>query len=153
MKYLTAKASASVLFSALVILGMGPSLRAQQQPGCSQATLSGSFGYTNNGSIIAGPDAGPFGGVGRQTFDGKGNTEATATVSVNGNVVQVTISGTYSVNADCTGSMILTVSTGTEVFTNHVKFVIVRGGTEMRAINTDPGAVITTIAEKQFLDQ
>lgn len=59
MKHLT-KASACVLFSALVILGMGPNLKAQQQPGCSEATLSGTFGYTNNGSIIAGPDAGPF---------------------------------------------------------------------------------------------
>lgn len=153
MRHLTARAFAAVVFAFLPILGTAQNLHAQSQPSCSNASLSGSFGYTNNGSIVAGPDAGPFGGVGRQTFDGKGNTKATATVSVNGNIIQVSISGTYSVNPDCTGSMILTVSAGPEVFTNHVTFVIVRGGTEMRAINSDPGSVVTTIAEKQFLDQ
>jgi hypothetical protein len=40
------------------------------------------------------PFAGAFGEVGRQTFDGKGKTEATATLSANGNIQQVTIEGT-----------------------------------------------------------
>ena len=44
------------------------------------------------------PSCGPFAEVGRQTFDGKGNTDATATLSTNGNIVQVTIAGTYTVN-------------------------------------------------------
>jgi hypothetical protein len=42
----------------------------------------------------------PFGEVGRQTFDGKGHTEATATASTNGNIVKVTIVGTYTVNPE-----------------------------------------------------
>jgi hypothetical protein len=151
MKDLASRAFATVLFCALVVLGIAPN--AQAQPSCSTATLSGGFGYTNTGTILAGPDAGPFGGVGRQTFDGKGNTQATATVSVNGNIFHVTIKGTYVVNSDCTGSMILTVSAGPETFINHVDFVIVDGGTAFRAINTDPGAVITTSGKKQFLDE
>jgi len=148
MKHLVAKASSTLLFSALLFLGIAPNLQAQRS--CSNASLSGSFGYTNTGAILAGPDAGPFGGVGRQTFDGKGDTQATATVSVNGNIFHVTIKGTYVVNSDCTGSMTLVGSAGTETFTNHVDLVIVLGGTEFRAINTDPGSVITTDAKKQF---
>lgn len=76
MKHFGTKAFATVVLSALVALGIP--LSVQAQPSCSNATLNGSFGYTNTGTILAGPDAGPFGGVGRQTFDGKGNTEATA---------------------------------------------------------------------------
>src|SRR5260370_23191224 len=151
MNHFLAKAFATVIFSTLVVLGTAPN--AQAQPACSTATLRGSFGYTNTGTIVAGPEAGPFGGVGRQTFDGKGNTQATATVSVNGNIFHATIKGTYVVNSDCSGSMILTVSAGPETFTNHIDFVIVGGGTAFRAINTDPGAVITTTGKKQFLDE
>src|SRR5215831_16537380 len=146
MKHVGTKAFATVVLSAFVALGIP--LRVQAQLNCSNATLNGSFGYTNTGTILAGPDAGPFGGVGRQTFDGKGNTQATATVSVNGNIFHVTIKGTYVVNSDCTGSMVLTVSAGPETFANHVDLVIVSGGTEFRAINTDPGSVITTVGKK-----
>jgi hypothetical protein len=147
MKHYATKAFATVLLSTLVALGTP--LRVQAQPSCSNATLNGSFGYTNTGTILAGPDAGPFGGVGRQTFDGKGHTEATATVSVNGNISHATIKGTYVLNSNCTGSMTLLVSAGSETFTNHVDLVIVRGGAEFRAINTDPGIVLTTVASKQ----
>jgi len=148
MKHLLAKAFATLRFSVPLFLGIAPNLQAQ--PSCSNASLSGSFGYTNTGTILTGPDAGPFGGVGRQTFDGKGNTQATATVSVNGSVYHATITGTYVVNSDCTGSMTLVGSAGSETFTNHVDLVIVRGGTEFRAINTDPGIVLTTVGKKQF---
>jgi len=151
MKHLVAKATAILPFFALLFLGIAPNVHAQ--PSCSNVNLNGSFGYTNTGTILAGPDAGPFGGVGRQTFDGKGNTQATATVSVNGNILHVTIKGTYVVNSDCTGSMVLSVSAGPETFTNHVDLVIVKGGTEFRAINTDPGSAITTVGKKQFPDQ
>ena len=147
MKHVGTKAFATVVLSALVALGIP--LSVQAQPNCSNATLNGSFGYTNTGTILAGPDAGPFGGVGRQTFDGKGNTEATATVSVNGTISHATIRGTYVVNSNCTGSMTLVVSAGGETFTNHVDLVIVRGGTEIRAINADPGIFLTTVAKKQ----
>jgi len=148
MKYFGTKGFATLVFSAFVTLGIPLSVLAQ--PSCSNATLNGSFGYTNTGTILAGPNAGPFGGVGRQTFDGKGNTEANATVSVNGNISRATIKGTYVVKSNCIGSMTLLVSAGTETFTNHVDFVIVHGGAEFRAINADPGIVLTTVANKQL---
>jgi hypothetical protein len=147
MNQIAAKAFAAILLSTLVVLGIAPN--AQAQPSCSKASLSGSFGYTNRGTIVA-PPLGLFSGVGRQTFDGKGNTEATATVSVNGEIYQAAIKGTYVVNPDCTGSMTLSVSAGGQQFTNQVDFVIVHGGTEFNAINKDPGSVITTVGKKQF---
>jgi hypothetical protein len=111
--------------------------------GCSNATLRGSFAYTSTGTLLPAyvppPFAGPFAEVGRQTFDGKGNTDATATVSSNGNINNVTIDGTYTVNPDCTGTMTLNVSPfGSTV---HANFVIADNGAELRAIVSDSGVV------------
>ena len=76
-------------------LGIAPTAQADNK-GCSDATLNGTFVYTNTGFITAPPSlAGPFAGVGTQTFDGKGATTATAMVSQNGNIVPVTIRGAY----------------------------------------------------------
>jgi len=83
-----------------------------------------------------------------QTFDGRGNTDATGTLSANGNVVQVKIQGTYVVNPDCTGSLIVNVSPFG--ITHHADFVIDDDGTELRAIFTDPGLVQSTVSKKQF---
>jgi hypothetical protein len=63
MKHSRTKVFATVVLLGLVALGIP--LSAQAQPNCSNATLSGSFGFTNTGTILAGPEAGPFGGVGR----------------------------------------------------------------------------------------
>jgi len=120
---------------------------------CSIATLQGSFGYTSTGTLlnsyVPAPYAGPFAEVGRQTFDGKGNTNATATVSSNGNILQqATIQGTYTVNADCTGSMTLYVVQFQS--TVHADFVIDRDGAEIRAIGTDSGVIESRIYRKQF---
>jgi hypothetical protein len=119
---------------------------------CSKATLWGSFGYTSTGTLLDSyvppPFAGPFGEVGRQTFDGKGHTDATATTSSNGNIAKVTIEGTYTVNPDCTGSMTLNVSPFDS--TVHADFVIGDDGAELRAIGSDSGVVETRVYSKQF---
>jgi hypothetical protein len=136
-------------------LAMPVRLAAQEQSGevkeCSNATLQGSFGYTSTGtlltSIVPPPLAGPFAEVGRQTFDGKGNTDATGTLSANGNIfTKVTFQGTYTVNPDCTGSMTLTSSLGT----SHADLVIDDDGAELRLIFTESGVVESRVYKKQF---
>jgi hypothetical protein len=142
--------------SLLASVAMPIRLAAQEQSGkvkeCSNGTLRGSFGYTSTGTLLDSyvppPFAGPFAEVGRQTFDGNGNTHATATLSANGNISKVTIEGTYAVNPDCTGSMTLNVSPlGVTV---HADFVIDEDGAEFRAIGTDPGLVESRVYKKQF---
>jgi len=122
---------------------------------CSLATLRGSFGYSSTGTLldsyVPAPFAGPFAEVGRQTFDGKGNTNATATISSNGNIQQqATIQGTYKVNADCTGSMTLYIVQFQS--TVHADFVIDRDGAQIRAIGTDAGVIESRVYRKQFLE-
>ena len=117
---------------------------------CSNATLRGSFGYTSTGALttsyVPAPLAGPFAEVGRQTFDGKGATDATATLSANGNIVAVTIEGTYTVDPDCTGTMTLDVSPlGATV---HLDFLISADGSTLRAIVVDTGVVESRVYGK-----
>ena len=123
----------------------------RQQARCSNASLQGSFGFTSVGTLLALPPplAGPFGEIGRQTFDGKGNTDATATLSANGTIVKgVTIQGTYVVNPDCTGSM--TIYALPMAVTVDLDFVIDDDGAELRAIVTGTGLVETRVYKKQF---
>ena len=117
---------------------------------CSNASLQGSFGFTAEGTLLALPPpfAGPFAETGRQTFDGTGNTDATGTLSANGNIVRVTVQGTYAVNPDCTGSMTLDILPFEATAT--FDFVIDDDGAELRAIAADTGAVENRVYRKQF---
>lgn len=142
MKRTIAPAILAAVFT-VFFLGIVPRADAGVDKECSNATLRGSFGYTSTGTLLdtyaPPPFAGPFAEVGKQTFDGKGNTDATATLSANGNISKVTVEGTYVVNRDCTGFMTLNVSPlGVTV---HTEFVIDDDGAELRAIVTDSGLV------------
>ena len=145
MKRIVAPAALVTVFVTVFVLGiLAAKARADEHRGCSNASLQGSFGFTATGTLLALPPpfAGPFAEIGRQTFDGRGNTDATATLSANGNIVSgVTVKGTYVVNPDCTGSMTLFILPFG--ITSDVDFVIDDDGEELRAISTDPGTVET----------
>jgi len=140
-----------VVFATLFVLSIVPKARAGEGEECSNATLRGSFGYISTGTLldtyVPPPFAGPFAEVGRQAFDGKGHTDGAATLSSNGNISKVTVEGTYAVNPDCTGSMVLNViEFGVTV---HADFVIDDGGAELRAIVTEAGVVESRVYRKQ----
>ena len=140
-------AKALAITLAALALGIAPNAKADE--GCSNAALKGTFSYTSTGFITAPPAlAGPFAEVGMQSFDGKGGTTATATLSQNGNILQVTITGTYTVNPDCTGTLTLQVSP--LGITVHVFLAIDNSGTQFQAIETEQGIVITRIGRRQF---
>jgi hypothetical protein len=101
------------ILNVIVIAVLGVLVGVPHAQACesTDALLKGSFGYTGTGALLAayvGPtDAGPFAEGGPQTFDGKGHTTATATLSANGDISTVTVEGTYTVKSDCTGTMTL----------------------------------------------
>ena len=146
MKRTVLIATFGIALAILSLLGTVPSAWAQDHQ-CSNASLSGGFGLTGTGTVFN-PSASVFAQVGRQTFDGNGNTVATATTSINGASFPVTITGTYTVNRDCTGSLTLHVSPVNIIV--HADFVIDSGGAELRAIVTDPGSTVTYVSKKQF---
>jgi hypothetical protein len=140
----------AVVIATVFVLGIVTRAQAGEHGGCSNATLRGSFGFTSTGNLLALPPplAGPFAEVGRQTFDGKGHTDATATASANGNIARLTLQGTYAVNPDCTGTMTLFVFELGGSF--NADFVIDDDGAELRVILTDPGVVESRVYKKQF---
>lgn len=139
-------ATFGIALAILFLLSTVPSVEAQDHQ-CSNATLDGSFAFAGTGTIFN-PSASLFAQVGRQTFDGNGNTGANATTSINGTSFPVTMKGTYAVDRDCTGSLTLNVSPVD--ITVHADFVIASDGAEFQAIVTDPGSVVTYVAKKQF---
>ena len=150
MKRTISPATLVIVFATVFVLGILPRAEAEEHRGCSNASLQGSFGFTNTGTNLALPPplAGPIAQIGRQTFDGRGNTDAATTLSANGNIVRATAQGTYVVNPDCTGSLTLFVSPfGVTVQTD---FVIDDDGAELRAIITDAGAIESLVFRKQF---
>jgi hypothetical protein len=151
MKRATASIALATAFATVFVLGIPPRAQAGEQKECSSASLQGSFGFTATGTLFAlpAPFAGPFAEIGRQTFDGNGNTSATATLSANGNIVKgVTVEGTYVVNPDCTGSMTLYILPFGS--TAELDFVLDNDGKELRAIVTGAGTVETRVYTKQF---
>jgi hypothetical protein len=124
-------------------LGMAPTAKADNNKGCTNETLKGTFVHTASGFETSPPAiAGPLVGVGTDTFDGKGGVTTTATLSINGNIVPLTATGTYKVNPDCTGTYTLP---GTTLF-----FVIADSGNEIQAICIDPGVVLAHVFRRQF---
>jgi hypothetical protein len=107
---------------------------------CSNATFKGSYGLNTSGTIIG---VGPVAAVGELTADGKGNVTGVNTFNINGSSSHFTFTATYQVNPDCTGSAIVN---GTA--TVHLDFVIEDNGREQVAMQTDPGAVVTTVLKK-----
>jgi hypothetical protein len=125
----------------VLVIGLAGAAAAQGRA-CSSATIRGSWGYTETGSVIA-PT--PTGGtvvvtaaaVGRYEFDHAGSFEGEQNSSSNGVVGPDTKQGTYTINPDCTGTLTLTAYRGGVPQRLSVwAFVIDGNGREMRAILT-----------------
>jgi len=80
---------------------------------------------------------GPISAAGEITYDGQGNSIATVTLSVNGTIHSgVTVTGTYTVNSDCTGSH-------SESDGAHYDFVVTPTGNSASWIEVDSGTVVS----------
>jgi hypothetical protein len=139
MKRITIGKTFAIAAAAALALGIAPAANAA----CSNVSLQGTFVHTASGFETAPPSlAGPLVGVGTDTFDGNGGITTTAMLSINGNIVPVTATGTYKVNPDCTGTYKLP---GTTLF-----FVIGDNGNEIQAICIDPGVILNHTFRRQF---
>jgi hypothetical protein len=121
---------------------------------CSVATLRGSFGFTFTGTANTAAGVSHRGGVGRWVLDGQGNLDGTVTINADGAVLRRTLIGTYTVEADCTGTIAVTF---TDAAGGRATFdmVIDDHGREFRTVTTPPpGAVnpptLTAVFRRQF---
>jgi len=107
---------------------------------CTKATIAGRYGLTLNGRIR---DRGLAGAVGFLTFDGEGGASYAATaVYEDTGLDHVTLEGTYKVNPNCTGSLLLGASATFD-------FAIVGEGEEIFQVATRSDRVVTWTMRKQ----
>ena len=113
---------------------------------CSNATFNGTYGLYATGTLIG---VGPVGLVGVLNYDGQGAFTGTVFQKVNGNLVEFTVTGTYSVDSNCVSTDVSHTSTG---LTATHTVVLVDNGNEFYSLNTtpSPGNVIVGIGKRQF---
>jgi len=126
------------------LLVFAPSLFADER--CTQRSIAGDYGYTVTG--VRNP-FGPAASVGILHLDSQGNLNGSQTLSINGTVVQgEVLTGSLTVNDDCTSSSIITVSNTPFPRTSHLDTIWVKGGTAFRSIFTDSGTTLTVEGDR-----
>lgn len=136
--------STGALFAALAcVLFVPTAANAQADEGpCSNRTLHGSYGFAIEGMIFAIPGAPALPAplqlraVAVTTFDGRGGLTQVDHYVVNG-VPPATpwqaSSGTYTVNGNCTGTLVLNVP-GNPLSPFRLAFVVMKQGQEIRTV-------------------
>jgi hypothetical protein len=121
-----------------------------QQIFCSTSTMRGTYVLSGTGTLYLSSGTGgstvatPVALVGQITYDGNGKAQGIQTLSVGGTIYrQDTLSGSYKVNDDCTGSKSFTDASG---LTSHFDFVVGPTGRTIISIETDSGTVLTITA-------
>ena len=141
-------ALSAILFATLAT--MAPAAHAR---GCSLTDVAGEYGYTSSGTIVT-PPVGPFSAIGHVTFTRTGTFSGAQTTSIAGNFFDETVSGTYTVNSDCTGTAIVNVYHGTTLArTTNLNLVFDDNHSEVRAIFLTAGTAITINAKKTFHEE
>ena len=84
---------------------------------CSKATLDGTYLIGQDGVVTTGPLKGPFAIAGMERYDGNGKVKAVASGNFNGDVAsQAVLTGTYTVKANCAGTVTYTDGTRYDLF-------------------------------------
>lgn len=112
---------------------------------CSDANVTGKYGYLVYGFDSSGN---PIASLGYMKANGKGTFSGTESVADDGEVEQnISVSGTYSINSDCTGSGTIKLKGGKK--SNTFALVVVSGGKTLQILSTDTGSVQGGEAEAQ----
>ena len=112
------------------------SLATHVHAACTNASAAGTFGFTTTGSLILPSGSAPVVAVGVITFDLNGNTTGSQDRSVGGAFAHETLTGTLTVNRDCTVTLNADVfdTGGNLVRTSILPGVLVNNGREIRAM-------------------
>ncbi len=103
--------------------------------GCSESTLRGDYGFSIDGQILAGPKAGLLRGLAMTHFDGDGGLSQVDFTTINGIPTGTDWrpgTGTYEINADCTGKAQIAFTDGSP--TLRLRLVVADRGDQIRTI-------------------
>ena len=167
MKRTIAAVVASVAFAGFVVWGTTgkknlpalPVVHADVPKGCSLETVAGNWGITLTGTLLLPTGPVPVAAVGTLAVNGAGNISGTEARNVGGGFANETITGTWTVNPDCTGTGIVKIyESGALVRTSGISLVFDENSTEGRLVQqsltlpdgTIVPAVITGEGKKMF---
>jgi hypothetical protein len=92
------------VLTGLFAVALMPSMAAtaqSQDDSCSVTRAAGTYAVSDSGTIVG---IGPRAAVALLTLDAEGSIKGNVTASLNGSVTTGTLSGTYTVSPDCTGT-------------------------------------------------
>jgi len=99
---------------------------------CSEATLEGTYLFAYDGVEIKGDEQLPFAYAGYDVYDGNGKVKTVSSANVNGKITRnEPLSGTYSVKANCTGTLTFEDGTRYDQF-------IAPDGSQLTFVQTKP---------------
>jgi hypothetical protein len=115
---------------------------------CSNETLSGRYGSSSEGVLLPAPGVAlEFRGLTVTRFDGLGHLTWREHTVVNGEPLQAgwtMATGTYAVNADCTGTMVVTTPNSPAPL--NLFIVVVKRGREVRTV-LDAHAILSVFTK------
>jgi hypothetical protein len=140
--------SGLIIGLAVVVASASTQRSVRATEGCTNHSLRGAYGFASDGQAFgpSGTEIAEIAAAGRIVFDGHGRLTGQETESLNGVITMPSLSGTYTVLPDCTGTA--TVHNGQ---TAHLRFMLVEGGQEVNVIGTDPGVVAAGQITRQQL--
>jgi len=140
------------------MLAMAPRSEAH---GCTMLNAAGKYGFTLTGVLITSMGEVPAAAVGKAIVDVGGRVTGGESRSVGGGYAEETMTGTLTLDNDCTGTMTLEFfEAGTLVRTSVLSVVFVDNQSELQMVQkslTLPNGAsvpvaITAVAKKQFTE-
>jgi len=131
-------------FLALHLLSEGFAVK-EGSPTCSNAGVNGAFAFETTGVFLAGPAAGAVAFVGKLKLSVNPSGEGVISGQIASSegstfLAEEPVTGSYWVGANCRGGATVTPKEGSEI---HFRLVVVDGGNEMLAIETDANTVVS----------
>lgn len=132
--------------SLIVLLGsLAGRLTAANTPqigggSCSTSMVSGTYFYVLAGTVASGGQGVPYAELGQLVANGSGTVSGQSFASVNGQSGTYSLSGTYSVQSSCTGTISLTVNSQS---TTTLTFQIIENGQAMIVAISNSAEVLT----------
>jgi hypothetical protein len=120
--------------SAMLLLSFFLSPQAWAQ--CTNTSLNGVLYYTLSGTIKSGTSNVSYDELGKVTADGNGNLSGATTTSIAGVLATLPVTGTYTIQANCSGTGTLTTTANTAQLT----LQLVNGGGVTLALVTSSGS-------------
>ena len=156
-----ARSTFVILCIATLYMSLARAVQAQDNS-CSTAKAAGDWGLTLIGTLLTPTGTVPAGAIARGTFDTQGNiTSAVEFRNVGGGFANETLTGSWTVNSDCTGTLTVYVyESGVLTRTAVASLVFVDNMREVRMVQqslTLPGGatlpVVITLDGKRLFPQ